>query len=84
MQNHTYSGTSRFSTPQPNMDVSCQRNHNKSPQMYQIWGKCCNIFRFHVCVQCFKFFLPLYVLSSEIEVIKCRKQNMAVLLNVSL
>ena len=39
MQNRTDSGISGFSTPQSNMDVSCKRCHNKSPQMHKIWDK---------------------------------------------
>ena len=31
MQNRFDSGTPCFSTPQSNMDIACQRNHNKSP-----------------------------------------------------
>ena len=41
MQNHTDSGTSRFSTPLTNMDVSSSRhrNGNKSGQMHEILDK---------------------------------------------
>ena len=41
-----------------------------------------NFFRFLVCTQYFKFFFNLHKPTSEIEVIKCCNQNMAVLLNV--
>ena len=40
--------------------------------------KVCNFFRFLDCFQYFK----LYVLTSEINIIKCCNQNIAVLLNV--
>ena len=39
MQNCTHSGSSHFSTPQSNIDVSCQRHQNKRPHMDKIWDK---------------------------------------------
>ena len=39
MQNRTDFGTPHFSTLHPNMDVSCLRHRNKSPQMHKIRDK---------------------------------------------
>ena len=56
----------------------------KAPKCTKYAIRMYNIFIFLVSVQYFKFFLHLYELTSKIEVIKYRNQNMAVLLKVSL
>ena len=47
IQNCSDSETRHFSIHQSNIDISCQRNHNKSLQMNKIWN---NLVRFlHIC-----------------------------------
>ena len=38
LQKRSDSGTLCFSAPQPNIDVSCHLNSNKSPQMHKSMG----------------------------------------------
>ena len=78
MQNRKDFGTPRFGTPQPNMDVFSDDIAKKVPKCTNYGWKVCNFFKFPI----FKIFLPLYELTSENKVIKCRNHNIAFLLNV--
>ena len=81
MQNRTDSGIPRFSTPHTNMTFPLHNITIKVTKWMKYEIKVYNFFRFLVCSQYFKFSLS-DMLTSEIEVINRRNQNMAVLLNV--
>ena len=55
MQNHTNFRTSRFSTPQPNMDVSTYDFTIKVLKCTKCGLKVCNFSKFWVCFLYFKF-----------------------------
>ena len=84
MQNHTDSGTPCFSTQKQTWTFCLNNIAIKVAKCTKYEIKAYNFFSFLVCSQYFKFSFNYMNLQVEIDVIKCRNQNMAVLLNKSM